>query len=208
MKLWFRLLICVLSCTVFTSTCNAALLDVTVTWSGMLNGGSDGFINEPWSGTAKFTYDVTGFVGSGPFSSGDIPLTSLVMSTDTIGGTTFSTANANVVGSYSNTGTPFEDLPNYTGAVSIGGISSGSQGKTDGTSDFLISVFDQFVESTSEDSSAAPVLFHFTHGGSPSVTILPSVIPEPGPFVLLGIASVGFLAVRWRRRSRRSKIAD
>ena len=204
MKLWFRLLICVLSCTVLTSTCKAALLDVTVTWSGILHDGSYKY----WSGTAKFTYDTTGFVGSGPFSSGDIPLTSLVMSTDTIGGTTFSTANANVVGSYSNAGTSFEHLPNYTGAVFVGGISSGSQGKTDGTPDFLISVFDQFVESTSaERPPTGSGWVSFTHH-SPSVTIVPSVIPEPGPFVLLGIASVGFLAVRWRRRNRRSGTAD
>ncbi len=114
--------------------------------------GSAEFVNEPWSGEATFLHDTSGFIRQWPHSTGDIPLKSSSMTPVTMGGTTFSTANANVVGSYSGTGNHL--MP---GNIYISGTNAGSAAKTDGTPDFLINLFDPFVESYDDGGNPVPV---------------------------------------------------
>ena len=172
-----------------TNSARATMLQLSATWSAILDGGD--FSNQSFSGSATALFDSTLLTGSGVEVFDDKPLESLSLTPNPIGATTFD---------LTNTKARWFFLDGEFDFINIGGEISGVSGVAGSTDDFMLSisapvplslVIDTFMAT---DTTTNAISVDSDPSGSASL----GFVPEPGTITLLLCGLVGLICLRRR----------
>ena len=161
---------------------NAGLIDFSGTFSRTFVG-----LGVSISGTFGFQFNDSG-VTTGFQTFSNLPLSSLTLNPNPIGGTTFTTSNTGAEVTYIN-GTLFQ--------IAVGGLISGIASMNIGTEDFR-AIFSISSPTTPDVGFAQGIPV----GGNGTGSLTITSVPEPGAFWLLGASLIALgLARRHRKRA-------
>jgi MYXO-CTERM domain-containing protein len=173
------------ACLFVAGAAHATTFDVTGSWSAILDG--EGYTNEPFTGTASFTYSDAAITGSG-FEDVVGSLTAFSLSPNPLGVTTFD---------LSNTGFFVRYLDGALHQIIVGGLVGTTTAVAQNTDDFYavenLSSTNVIVVSTAATISTLLSLFE------PDATVDFTVTPVPEPAGLALLLAGAPLLLRRRR---------
>jgi hypothetical protein len=180
------------------SAANASLVNVTGTWSYLING--QGITNQVFSGSATFTYDDSSITGTGTELIDNIALTTFSQSPSTIGVTNFDVTNS--LGAVS-----FDD--GVLAQTYVGGAISGPRNSPASVDDFRLIEYSGPLAAFSPEGLITVATFTgHAFATDESATFTHTAVPEPTGITLLGVGAAGMLRRAWRRRRRNQTLSS